>query len=98
MTKPQPDSNSMIKSPLLSKQRKREILSEIAKNSNLPTMIRIRAIELDSYLVGHFMPERKIIKIGPNTLAAIEELINNLVSAPDQSLAGQIPPSVYHTI
>jgi hypothetical protein len=75
---------------VLTKDRKRELLRGIAENHNLPATIRIRAIEIDSMLAGHFMPERTIIEIGPNTLAVIEELMNNLVSTPDQSIAEQI--------
>ena len=73
------------KRALLAKDRKREILREIAEDRNLPTMVRIRAIEIDAKLAGHFEPDRLEVETGPKTLEALEARAANVVSALDAS-------------
>lgn len=58
--------------PLMSRDRKRELLAKIAEGSAKDTD-KIRAMEVDAKLAGHFEPDRAEIEIGPKTLLSIKE-------------------------
>jgi phage terminase small subunit len=59
---------------LLTKDRKRELLRDIAEDPDRPALVRLRAIEIDSKLAGHFEPERMEIEAGPITLDTVREI------------------------
>lgn len=71
----------MTKKLLLSKDRQREILREIAEDDTRPTMARLRVIEIDAKLAGHFAPERVEIEKGRSNLDDIRERAKNMASA-----------------
>jgi phage terminase small subunit len=58
---------------LLSKDRKREIMRDIAESPTQKTQDRLRAIEIDAKLAGDFAPEQHVIEAGPKTLDAVRE-------------------------
>lgn len=66
---------------LLSKDRKRELLRDIAENDKAPVLARLRSIEIDAKLAGHFEPDRTEIDIGPKTLLSIKERAAQVTSA-----------------
>lgn len=53
---------------------------------------KLRAIELDSKLAGHFEPDQLIVETGPKTLEAIKQRALNVVSALDASRTHQPAP------
>ena len=61
------------KKALLSKDRKREIMRDIAESPTQKTQDRLRAIEIDAKLAGDFAPEQHVIDAGPQTLEAIRK-------------------------
>jgi phage terminase small subunit len=61
------------KKALLSKDRKREIMRDIAESPTQKTQDRLRAIEIDAKLAGDFAPEQHVIEAGPKTLDAVRE-------------------------
>jgi len=66
---------------LLTKDRKRELLRDIAEDTTEAVLSRIRAIEVDSKLAGHFEPDRTEIDVGSQTLLSIKERAAQVVSA-----------------
>lgn len=48
---------------------------------------KLRAIEMDSKLAGHFEPEQLVVETGPKTLDAIKERAQSVVSALDRTLS-----------
>lgn len=66
---------------LLSRDRKREILAEIATDSTATRSDRIRAMEVDAKLAGHFEPDRVEVEAGPKTLISIKERAAQVSSA-----------------
>lgn len=70
----------VTKKLLLTKDRKREILRDIAEDAARPTMVRLRAIEVDSKLAGHFEPDQVVIETGPKTLDAVRERARTMAS------------------
>ncbi len=66
---------------LLSKDRHREILRDIAEDTERPAMVRIRAIEIDAKLAGHFAPDQVVVETGPTTLDAVRERAKAMSSA-----------------
>jgi hypothetical protein len=58
---------------LLSRDAKREMLAKWAEDPNAKLSDRIRAIEIDAKLAGHFEPKQHVVETGPRTLASIEE-------------------------
>ena len=69
------------KKALLSRDRKREILAEIAIDSTATRSDRIRAMEVDAKLAGHFEPDRVEVEAGPKTLLSIKERAAQVSSA-----------------
>lgn len=65
----------------LTKDRKREILRDIAEDTERPTMVRLRAVEIDSRLAGHFEPDRVEMDTGPSLLETTRERALAIVSA-----------------
>jgi hypothetical protein len=68
---------------LLTKDRQRAILMDFAENPSIKTSDRIRAIELDAKLAGHFAPELVTVETGPKTLDSIRVRAERVVSALD---------------
>lgn len=66
---------------LLSKDRKREWLRDIIENPGEKTQDRLRALELDAKLAGHFEPDRVEVEAGPKTLLSIKERAAEVSSA-----------------
>lgn len=89
MSKSLTEGKPAIGTRALSKRRKRELLCQIAENAQLPAMVRIRAIEIDSKLAGHYAPDRLEVSIGPATLEAVTELVDALVAALHQVSHGR---------
>lgn len=58
---------------ILSKDRKRELLAEIALSTTAKTLERIRVIEVDARLAGHYVPDRTEIAVPTQTLMSIKE-------------------------
>jgi phage terminase small subunit len=58
---------------ILSRDRKRELLAEIALSTTAKTLERIRAIEADSRLAGRFEPDRVEVEAASQTLMSIKE-------------------------
>jgi phage terminase small subunit len=58
---------------LLTKERKRELLREMAESGGNKMQDRLRAIEIDAKLAGHFEPDRTEIEVGPKTLLSIRD-------------------------
>jgi hypothetical protein len=73
------------KATLMSRDRKREILRDIAENPDVSTMARIRAVEIDAKLAGHFAPERVEVETGPRILDSIRERAATVASALDRN-------------
>ena len=71
----------VTKKLLLTKDRKRELLRDIAEDADRPAMVRLRAIEIDAKLAGHFEPDRTEIDVGQRTLLSIKERAEQVVSA-----------------
>jgi phage terminase small subunit len=71
----------VTKKLLLTKDRKREILRDIAEDTDRPAMVRIRAIEVDSKLAGHYEADRLEVDNGPRTLDAVRERAKSMASA-----------------
>jgi hypothetical protein len=57
----------------LTRDRKRELLRDIAENSQASLEARIRAMAEDSKMAGHYEPDRVEIEAGPSTLATARE-------------------------
>lgn len=70
---------------VLTKERKRIILAEIAEDPTKPSSARIRAIGEDSRMAGHYEPDRVEVDAGPNVLQTIKERAANVVSAMTQA-------------
>ena len=58
---------------LLTKDRQREILRDMAEDPGAKQLVRIRAIELDAKLAGYFAPDQVTVETGSKTLAAVKE-------------------------
>jgi hypothetical protein len=58
---------------LLTRDRKRELLRQIAEKQDAPLDVRIRAMAEDSRMAGHYEPDRTEIDVGPRTLQSIRE-------------------------
>lgn len=69
------------KKAILTKDRKRELMHEIAESKSEKTQDRLRAIELDAKLNGEFAPDRVEVETGPNTLQAVRERAKEMASA-----------------
>jgi len=65
---------------LLTKDRKRALLMEFAEDPQIKTPDRLRAIELDAKLAGHFAPEQVTLEKGPNPLDDLSERANRVAS------------------
>jgi len=65
---------------LLTRDRKRELLARIAEDTTATRSDRIRAIEVDAKLAGHFEPDRMAVETGPSTLESIRERARNVAS------------------
>jgi phage terminase small subunit len=66
---------------MLSRDRKREILYQIAESSKEKAVDRIRAMEVDARIAGHFEPDRTEIEVGPKTLLSIKERATQVASS-----------------
>lgn len=64
----------------MSKQYKREVLQRITASEGTSTMAKIRAIEVDAKLAGHFEPDRVEVETGPRTLESLEERARSVAS------------------
>lgn len=69
------------KKAILTKDRKRELMHEIAESKSEKTQDRLRAIELDAKLNGEFAPDRVEVETGPNTLQAVRARAKEMASA-----------------
>jgi len=65
---------------LLTKDRKRALLMEFAENPQIKTPDRLRAIELDAKLAGHFAPDVVTVDDGPTLLDEISDRANRVAS------------------
>jgi|GEM_PF-2932618 len=70
---------------LLTRDRKREVLRDIAEDTKAGALVRIRAIEVDAKLAGHFAPEQVVMETGPETLRDIRERAAHVISALNRS-------------
>ena len=61
------------------------------KRTRVKTMDKLRAIELDSKLAGHFAPDELVVETGQKTLESIKERAAKVVSALDRTARGTIP-------
>lgn len=61
------------KKALLTKDRKRELMRDIAESTAQKTQDRLRAMELDAKLAGDFAPDQVVVETGPKTLEAVRE-------------------------
>lgn len=61
------------KAALLTRDRKRELLRQIAEREDAPLDARIRAMAEDSRMAGHYEPDRTEIDVGQRTLQSIRE-------------------------
>ena len=61
------------KAALLARDRKREMLRDIAEDLTAPVDARIRAMAEDSRMAGHYEPDRTEIDVGQRTLLSIKE-------------------------
>jgi|688.fasta_scaffold1403128_1 phage terminase small subunit len=61
------------KAALLTRDRKRELLRQIAEKEDAPLDARIRAMAEDSRMAGHYEPDRTEIDVGSRTLQSIQE-------------------------
>ena len=61
------------KKALLTRDRKRELLRDMAEDGAASLDARIRAMAEDSKMAGHYEPDRVEIETGPNTLQTIKE-------------------------
>lgn len=66
---------------LLTRDEKRRILARMVTDPATPVLAKIRAIELDSKLAGHFEPERVTVEAGPVTLESIRQRAIGVASA-----------------
>lgn len=69
----------------MTKDDQRAICREIAIEASGHKLARLRAIELDAKLAGHFAPERIEVETGPKTLDAISERAASVASALDRN-------------
>lgn len=81
----------VTKKLLLSKDRKREILRDIAEDTERPTMVRLRAVEIDAKLAGHFEPDRLDLNPGPKPIDSLRERALAIVSALDRNRRPDTP-------
>ena len=70
---------------LLTKDRQREILRDMAEDPSAKPLVRIRAIELDAKLAGHFAPDQVVIENIPSKLQSICKRANHAASLLDIS-------------
>lgn len=70
---------------LLTKDRQREILRDMAEDPSAKPLVRIRAIELDAKLAGYFAPDQVVIENIPSKLQSICERANRVASLLDMS-------------
>jgi phage terminase small subunit len=61
------------KAALLTRDRKREMLRDIAEDKSASFDARIRAMAEDSRMAGHYEPDRTEIDVGQRTLQSIRE-------------------------
>lgn len=73
---------------LLTKDRKRELLRDIAESEKEKAVDRIRAMEADARLAGHFEPDRVEVDVGEKTLLSIKERASQVTSALAGKYAG----------
>lgn len=65
---------------LLSKERKRELLRDIAEDASRPSDSRIRAIAEDNKMAGHNQPDHHIVETSNKTLESIQERARRIAS------------------
>jgi phage terminase small subunit len=82
------------KKSLLTRDRKRELLRDIAENPLASTDNRIRAMAEDSRMAGHYEPDRTEIEVGQRTLLSIKERAMQLSRALGRRYL--TPDSVHH--
>jgi hypothetical protein len=75
------EKDRKTKKALLTKDRKRELMRDIAESTTQKTQDRLRAMELDAKLAGDFAPDRVEVETGPNTLEAVRERAAKMASA-----------------
>lgn len=61
------------KSILSTRDHKRTLAMRIMEDEKVKIQDRLRAMEIDAKLAGHFEPDRIEVEAGPNTLQAIKE-------------------------
>lgn len=66
---------------LMSKDFKRDLLRQIAEDGKAGFLVKIRALEVDAKLAGHFEPDRVEVETGPKTLLSIKERATQVTSA-----------------
>lgn len=65
---------------LMSRDEKRRIMAEIARDKQAAKVDRIRAASEDAKLAGHYEPEKVTIETGDNTLEALQKRAETVVS------------------
>ncbi|MCX6879380.1 MAG: terminase small subunit [Verrucomicrobia bacterium] len=75
------------KSNILSRDAKRRMLAGIILDPAAKMSDRLRAIEIDSRLAGHFAPDQVTVETGPKTLEAVRERVRHLVSVLSRQIA-----------
>ena len=73
--------SSQTTAAMLARNDKRIMLARIAKDETVKVADRIRAIEVDAKIAGHFEPERLQVDPGPHSLATIQERARRVASA-----------------
>lgn len=68
------------KAALLTRDRKRELLRQIAEDTSRPPDARIRAIAEDNKMAGHYEPDQHILDSGPSRLESIQERARRIAS------------------
>ena len=69
------------KAALLTRDRKRELLRDIAEDKTASLDARIRAMAEDSRMAGHYEPDRTEIDVGQRSLQSIRERAATVRSA-----------------
>ena len=68
------------KNYLMTRDEKRQVLADIVRDETVKMSDRLRAVEIDSKMAGHFEPDRVEIETGPKQIDLIRERAAHVVS------------------
>ncbi len=57
-----------------------DVVDDMVIQTKVKGFDKLRAMELDSKLAGHFAPEQMVVETGPETLASIKDRVASVVS------------------